>query len=112
MAGVAVQVEISTLPVSAMFVGAQALFRSILIRDDAAHVEAREKNHMLQVLQLQSIGAVAVQVGLSPVSPADRLVCPSPIEIFTRLQNKLNDVWTDCQDRIDREKQIAGTTIV
>jgi hypothetical protein len=79
VAGVAVQVVTGTLPVSAVFVRAQALFRSILIRDGAAHVGVREKSRMLQVLQLQSIGAVAGQVGLSPVSPVDRLVCPRPI---------------------------------
>jgi hypothetical protein len=105
VAGVAVQVAIGTLPVSAMFAGAQALFRSIPIRDDAAHVEVREKNHMLQVLQLQSINVVAVQAGLSPVSHVDRLVCPCSIEIFARLQNRLSDVWTGYQDRIDRENR-------
>jgi hypothetical protein len=66
---VAVQAEIRSLQVSAMFVGAQALCKSILSRDDAAHVEAREKSRMLLVLQLQSISAAVAQAGLSPAKP-------------------------------------------
>lgn len=61
-------VQEKNITLGAMFVGVQALFGNILIPDDAAHVEVREKNHILLVLRVASMGVVAVQGGLNPVS--------------------------------------------
>ncbi len=68
MAGAVAREKIKTAPAGAIFVEVQALFLNILIQDDAAAVEVREKNHILLALMAVSTGAAAVPGGLNHVN--------------------------------------------